>query len=99
MPELWINWLRILSGEMFYSSMQNKEEIQNRLFQMERDYNVTIPYAVESGSRVYGFDSSDSDWDIRGIYIQPTENYLKIHHYASDVVEQLNFMEDDKDYV
>jgi uncharacterized protein len=70
-------------------------ETYDRLIRLERECNITIPFAVESGSRVYGFDSADSDYDIRGIYIQPLDNYLKI----SKQTEQLDFMEDNKDFV
>lgn len=39
---------------------------------------VTILYAVESGSRGWGFESQDSDYDVRFIYMRPTDWYLSI---------------------
>jgi hypothetical protein len=44
------------------------ETIQKKLCETEETYNVNIVYAVESGSRAWGFESSDSDYDIRFIY-------------------------------
>lgn len=55
-----------------------KELIQSQLINIEKAYNVKVLYAVESGSRAWGFPSKDSDYDIRFIYIHPTEWYLSI---------------------
>ena len=52
--------------------------IINELKKIEQEYNVEIILAVESGSRAWGFASDDSDYDIRFIYKQKTEEYLKI---------------------
>ena len=46
--------------------VQKVEEILNEL---EKEYKIKIIFAVESGSRVWGMDSIDSDYDIRGVYI------------------------------
>ena len=53
---------------------------------MERERRVTIPYAVESGSRAWGFASPDSDFDVRFIYVRPLEEYLRIRPLR-DVIE------------
>lgn len=37
---------------------------------------VTVPLAVESGSRAWGFPSPDSDYDCRFVYVRPVEAYL-----------------------
>jgi predicted nucleotidyltransferase len=54
------------------------EIVQNRLPEIERDYGVTILYAVESGSRAWGFESVDSDYDVRFIYAHRRNWYLNI---------------------
>ncbi len=54
------------------------QEIQNQLINIERKYNVQILYACESGSRAWGFPSTDSDYDVRFIYSLPKEQYLSI---------------------
>jgi len=54
------------------------DKIQNALLQLESQYDIKILYAVESGSRAWGFASTDSDWDVRYIYIHRLNWYLKI---------------------
>ena len=44
------------------------DRIHTALDQVERDHDVRILLAIESGSRAWGFPSSDSDWDVRFIY-------------------------------
>lgn len=56
--------------------MQVVEEIDRRLADVCRQHNVSIPLAVESGSRAWGFPSPDSDYDCRFIFIRPVEDYL-----------------------
>src|SRR5437870_651522 len=53
-------------------------EIQNELQRIQNQFDVRVLYAVESGSRAWGFESKDSDWDVRYIYIQKPEWYLSI---------------------
>jgi len=55
-----------------------KTTIINELKKIEQEYNIEIILAVESGSRAWGFASEDSDYDVRFIYKQKTEEYLKI---------------------
>lgn len=52
--------------------------IQQKLTELERLHNIKILYACESGSRAWGFESPDSDYDVRFIYLQQTEAYLNI---------------------
>lgn len=55
-----------------------KKKIQDRLVEIESEFNVEILLAIESGSRAWGFESIDSDYDIRFIYKHKTEWYLSI---------------------
>lgn len=56
---------------------------------IERDHNVRVIYAVESGSRAYGFASEDSDHDIRGIYVRERNFYMSINvENKRDVIEK-----------
>ncbi|MDR2819790.1 MAG: nucleotidyltransferase domain-containing protein [Desulfovibrio sp.] len=50
--------------------------IQARLDAAERKHGVKVLYAVESGSRGWGFASEDSDFDVRFIYVHKPEWYL-----------------------
>jgi predicted nucleotidyltransferase len=47
-----------------------------RLGKIEAQENVTIVFAVESGSRAWGFPSPDSDNDVRFFYVRPVPEYL-----------------------
>lgn len=63
------------------------EELVNRkLDEIEKNENVFILHAVESGSRAWGFASPDSDYDVRFIYMRRAEDYLKLQPIR-DVIE------------
>jgi predicted nucleotidyltransferase len=63
-----------------------KEKILQKLKEIEQTHNVTILFAVESGSRAWGFASPDSDYDIRFIYKHKLEYYLSLWE-KPDVIE------------
>ena len=53
-----------------------KTKIIDKLKTLEKEKNIEILFAIESGSRSWGFASPDSDYDIRFIYKHPTDWYL-----------------------
>lgn len=63
-----------------------KEKIIKKLKEMEKENNIWILLAVESGSRAWGFASPDSDYDVRFIYARPKEEYLRLDE-VRDVIE------------
>lgn len=66
-----------------------KNEILNRLGEIGREENVWIFYACESGSRAWGFPSTDSDYDVRFLYLHPRDWYLSIDvEEKRDVIER-----------
>ena len=52
--------------------------IDARLDAIRRAHGVSIPLAIESGSRAWGFPSPDSDYDVRILYVHPPAWYLSI---------------------
>lgn len=54
------------------------EQIARELARLERHHDIKILYAVESGSRAWGLASTDSDWDVRYLYVHRLDWYLKI---------------------
>lgn len=50
--------------------------IDGRLDDAERDHGIRIPWAIESGSRAWGFPSPDSDYDARFFYVRSRADYL-----------------------
>ena len=63
-----------------------EKAIREKLCEIEREQNVRILYAAESGSRAWGFASPDSDYDVRFIYVRPMDAYLRLNPYR-DVIE------------
>jgi hypothetical protein len=63
-----------------------RKKILSKLSKIEKEEDVKILYAVESGSRAWGFPSKDSDYDVRFIYLRPVEWYLSIDK-RRDVLE------------
>ena len=62
-------------------------KINAELSQIERENDVKVIYACESGSRAWGFPSEDSDYDVRFIYIHRPDWYLSISK-RRDVIEK-----------
>jgi predicted nucleotidyltransferase len=58
--------------------MCRNEIIRKKLLEIESAHNVKILYVVESGSRAWGFESIDSDYDVRFIYAHNKNWYLNI---------------------
>nr|MDE5833072.1 nucleotidyltransferase domain-containing protein [Desulfovibrio sp.] len=50
--------------------------IRDKLAEIAKEENVEILYAVEAGSRAWGFPSIDSDYDVRFIYARKPISYL-----------------------
>ena len=63
-----------------------RETILKKLNEIEKQKNIRILLAVESGSRAWGFASADSDYDVRFIYVRPKEDYLRLEA-VRDVIE------------
>ncbi|MBN2655510.1 MAG: nucleotidyltransferase domain-containing protein [Spirochaetales bacterium] len=60
--------------------------ILNRLKEIEIEHDIKIILAVESGSRAWGFESADSDYDVRFVYMHKKDWYLHVKP-KRDVIE------------
>ena len=65
-----------------------RERISKHLREIEEQHHIKILYAVESGSRAWGFSSPDSDLDVRFIYVHEPEWYFHIEE-QKDTIEQM----------
>lgn len=65
-----------------------KEQIKKYLAQIEQEKNIKILLAGETGSRAWGFPSPDSDYDVRMIYVHPTDWYLSLAE-KKDTIERM----------
>jgi len=60
--------------------------IRAELEQIELRESVRVLYAVESGSRAWGFASPDSDYDVRFVFVRPVTDYVRLRPLR-DVIE------------
>ena len=64
-----------------------RAEIERRLTDLERAEDVRLLFAIESGSRAWGFPSPDSDYDVRFVYAHRRDWYLSLWT-GRDVIER-----------
>lgn len=69
-----------LAPEMRVRVLQELERI-------ERERNVSVLYACESGSRAWGFASTDSDYDVRFVYVEKPDWFVQVDT-PRDVIER-----------
>ena len=62
------------------------ELIKEKLNEIEKKHNVKIIFAVDNGSNAYGIASQNSDIDLRFLYVETIENYLRLGR-EKDVIE------------
>jgi hypothetical protein len=73
-----------------------QEKIIAELKKLETEQDIEILYACESGSRAWGFPSTDSDYDVRFIYVQSPKRYLSIYD-RKDAIDL--FLAEDLDFI
>lgn len=56
---------------------------------LEKKHGMTVLFAIESGSRAWGFPSKNSDYDIRFVYYKPVDHYLSLSTDKRDTIEEM----------
>lgn len=64
-----------------------RERVLQELQRIERERNVKVLYACESGSRAWGFASTDSDYDVRFVYVEKPDWFVQVDT-PRDVIER-----------
>ena len=65
---------------------QIQEQINIALDKLMLDEEAELLFAVESGSRAWGFASPDSDYDVRFVYKRRLRDYVRVNE-GRDVIE------------
>lgn len=73
------------------------DRISVALHRLEQEKDCRILFAVESGSRAWGFASPDSDYDIRAAFVRPLSAYLRVGGEADETFSAM--LPDDLDIV
>ena len=66
---------------------EKRTVILSQLKEIEAEEDVRILFAIESGSRAWGFPSPDSDFDVRFVYAHSEDWYLSVYP-GRDVIEK-----------
>lgn len=64
-----------------------RARVMEELQRLERERNVKVLYACESGSRAWGFASTDSDYDVRFVYVEKPDWFMGVDE-PRDVIER-----------
>lgn len=76
---------RVLSAHPVSDEM--RATVRGTLREIERDEDVRVLFACESGSRGWGFASPDSDYDVRFVYVRRLASCLTLEP-GRDVIER-----------
>jgi hypothetical protein len=72
-----------------------KKKIISLIRKIEKKNGIKVLFAVESGSREWGFASEDSDYDVRCVHLSKKDRYLSLNPPS----EQIDCMEGNIDIV
>lgn len=70
--------------------MNIKEIIRNKLIEVAKEYDVEILFAVENGSRAWGMESKDSDYDVRFVFYRKPQEYTIVNPNADVITAAFN---------
>lgn len=63
-----------------------RQQVNAELTKLENEANIRILFAVESGSRAWGFPSPNSDYDVRFVFMRPYTAYMSISEQKESLV-------------
>lgn len=66
----------------------NNIRVDSLISELEQRHGFTVLYAAEAGSRCWGMESPDSDFDVRMVYVYPDDRYLSLRE-PPDVVQHV----------
>lgn len=72
--------------------MEPEKYIKEKLEELEKEHEFKVLFAIESGSRAWGMESEDSDYDVRFVYVRPKKDYLSLVRS----VDNVNWVSEDK---
>lgn len=75
--------MRFIDPSMTPEAVAHVDRLLDRI---RHEEGVHLPWAIESGSRAWGFPSPDSDYDCRFIYVRPADQSLSLWP-RRDVIE------------
>ena len=78
----------IIDNSSILADEMERLVIPVHLKSIEQEHDIKILLAVEAGSRAWGFESENSDWDVRFIYVHKPEWYFKVDEQR-DVIEHM----------
>lgn len=67
-----------------------KEQIKKLINEVAKEYDIKILFCVESGSRAWGMESNDSDYDVRFVYYREPKEYTLINPKPSVITVSFN---------
>lgn len=81
---------------MDINDISNDEQIiiKEKLDYLSKELSINILMVVESGSRAWGFPSSNSDYDVRFIFAHKLEDYVKISRHPNQIPDVINYFVD-----
>lgn len=66
------------------------QNIRCKLSEMESAHDCRVLFAVESGSRAWGYASESSDYDVRCVFCRPLSGYLRVFPLRDTIEWELN---------
>ncbi len=67
-----------------------KKKIIELVKGLEKEYDIKVLFCVESGSRAWGMESNDSDYDVRFVFYRKPEEYTLINTKGDIITASFN---------